>query len=153
MKALGRRVLEDLNEISRNSADGCMLINLPFARCMQQAEVRDFVGRALPRMNNLAETLGQSCHLAVESVGDRCRPPRRIASPDPFAPLPAHNAAVAGPRVPFVGGKREPHADRVAGDELGQGADRISRDVEAGARVKYPSDISHKCLMRDNANI
>jgi DNA-binding IclR family transcriptional regulator len=64
------QVLEDLNYIARNNAGGYVLTNRLFALGMQQPAVRDLVGQALPRMNDLAETLGQSCHLAVASGGE-----------------------------------------------------------------------------------
>jgi DNA-binding IclR family transcriptional regulator len=64
------QVLEDMRYIARNTAGGYVLTNRLFALGMQQPPIRDLVSHALPRMNDLADALDQSCHLAVASGGE-----------------------------------------------------------------------------------
>jgi DNA-binding IclR family transcriptional regulator len=61
------QVLEEMRYITKNAAGGYTLTNRLFALGMQQPPTRDLLAHAVPRMNVLAETLGQSCHLAVAS--------------------------------------------------------------------------------------
>ena len=64
------QVLEGMRYITRDAAGGYTLTNRLFALGMQRPPVRDLLSHALPHMNALADSLGQSCHLAVVSGAD-----------------------------------------------------------------------------------
>ncbi|EQB12874.1 IclR family transcriptional regulator [Sphingobium lactosutens] len=60
------QVLEEHGYIAR-AEDGYRLTNRLFALGMSQPPIRDLASTALPVMQELARTSGQSCHLAVAS--------------------------------------------------------------------------------------
>jgi DNA-binding IclR family transcriptional regulator len=74
------QVLEHRGYLETAEAGGYVLSNRLFALGMARAPTKDLVDAALPVMRRLADSLGQSCHLAVAS-GDQMVVVARVEAP------------------------------------------------------------------------